>query len=235
MGHTLAKVPYTTQPRFEAEANAAIRQLMTLPLEAIAEGLKVKPQLAAENARRYAEFFTLETPQVPALLAYTGIVFQQIGAADFNTDDFDFAQKHLWITSFLYGLLRPLDLIKPYRLEGDFRLPHPDSPTRFEYWRPLLTNLLIEATQVDDGILVNLASAEMKRLFDWKRVVNEVKVVTPDFRTIVGDRERNIVVYTKMSRGQLTRHLLKQQLNAPEQLAHFEPLIDGAAVVLKLN
>lgn len=235
MGHAPAQAPYTTRPHFESEADSTIRQLMTLPIERVAAGLKVKQTLAAENARRYAEFFATETPQVPTLLAYTGIVFQQIGVTDFSADDFDFAQKHLWITSFLYGLLRPLDLIKPYRLEGDFRLPDTDGPTRFEYWRPLLTDLLIESTRADDGVLVNLASAEMKRLFDWHRVVHELQVVTPDFRTIVGDRERNIVVYTKMSRGQLTRHLLKQRLSHPDLLTDFVPLIDGAAVVLKLH
>lgn len=222
-------------PQFQADAERTVRQLMQLTPAEVGEMLKVNAALAAENARRYAEFFARETPQTPALRAYTGIVFQQIGVGDFTPADWDFAQRHLFITSFLYGLLRPLDAIRPYRLEGNARLPHPDGPTRFEHWQPLLTDVLINAVQADDGVLVNLASAEMKRLFDWRRVLREVKVITPDFKTIQGNRERSIVIYTKMSRGQMTRFILKNQFTLPEDLSAFEPDIPDAAVVLKLG
>ena len=86
---------------------------------------------------------------------------------------------------------------------------YPDGPTRFEHWQDLLTDVLIEETKRDDGVLVNLASAEMKRLFKWSRVKRELKVLTPDFKTIEGDKERSVVVYTKMCRGQMTRFILK--------------------------
>ena len=144
------------------------------------------------------------------------------------------AQQHLFITSFLYGLLRPCDGIRPYRLEGDAQLPCDDGLNRFKHWQPLLTDHLIAAAKADDGVLVNLASSEMKRLFDWRRVCREVHVVTPDFRTIDGDRERSVVVYTKMSRGQMTRHLIQQRATDTRHLADFMPDIEGAAVVTRL-
>ena len=136
MGHTLpAYAPMPTLPRFAGEADEAVRMLMQLSPDEVGKMLKVNGQIAAENVQRYAEYFADETLSVPALLAYTGIVFKQIGAADFSETDWHFAASHLFITSFLYGLLRPTDTIRPYRLEGNARLPYPDGPTRFEHWR----------------------------------------------------------------------------------------------------
>ncbi len=234
MGHTLpVYAPMPTLPRFAGEADEAVRMLMQLSPDEVGKMLKVNGQIAAENVQRYAEYFANETLSVPALLAYTGIVFKQIGAADFSETDWHFAASHLFITSFLYGLLRPTDTIRPYRLEGNARLPYPDGPTRFEHWQDLLTDVLIEETKRDDGMLVNLASAEMKRLFKWSRVKRELKVLTPDFKTIEGDKERSVVVYTKMCRGQMTRFILKNHLTDCTELMAFEPDVAEAAVVTK--
>ena len=103
-----------------------------------------------------------------------GAVFKRILPKDFSAEDFRYAQEHLRITSFLYGLLRPLDGIKPYRLEGDVRLPEKGGISMFDYWKPLLTDYFIEEIKNCGGVLINLASAEMKDLFDWKRVEQEV-------------------------------------------------------------
>lgn len=81
---------------------------------------------------------------MPAVCAYTGAVFKRILPKDFSAEDFRYAQEHLRITSFLYGLLRPLDGIKPYRLEGDVRLPEKGGISMFDYWKPLLTDYFIE-------------------------------------------------------------------------------------------
>ena len=91
-------------------------------------------------------------------------------------------QEQRRITAFLYGLLRPLDGIKPYRLEGDVRLPEKGGISMFDYWKPLLTDYFIEEIKNCGGVLINLASAEMKDLFDWKRVEQEVRVITPEFQ-----------------------------------------------------
>ena len=134
----------------------------------------------------------------------------------------EYAQAHLNITSFLYGLLRPLDAIRTYRLEGDAVLPGHGEQTVFEYWQDKLTDAFLEKIKADDGILVNLASSEMKRLFDWKRICREVRVVTPEFRIREDDRLKTVVVYTKMCRGEMTRHILKNRIGDPQQLKAFE-------------
>ena len=92
----------------------------------------------------------------------------------------------------------------------------------FSYWQSRLTDDRLGRIHADDGILVNLASGEMKRLFDWKRVCREARVITPEFRVREGDRLKTVVVYTKMCRGEMTRHILKNRIADPATLRSFE-------------
>ena len=183
--------------------------------------LRVNAKIAAENYIRYQDFCSEDNLLVPAIGAYTGAVFKRIAPKDFTTDDFLFAQEHLRIISFLYGLLRPLDGIRPYRLEGDVRLPENGGVTMFDYWKPLLTDVFIEDVKRQDGVLLNLASAEMKDLFDWKRMEREVRVITPEFRVWKGDKPATVVIYAKMCRGEMTRFFIKNRITHPEQLKSF--------------
>lgn len=213
-------LPAATEAPFRAEAGRTALRLAELSTDELARLLRVNRTIAAENRRRYLHFH--DAPQLPAIVAYTGIVFKHIDPASFTPEDFAHAQRHLNITSFLYGLLRPLDAIRSYRLEGDAVLPGDDDRTVFAQWPDRLTDLLIDRVRADDGILVNLASAEMKRLFDWRRVRREVRVITPEFRVREGGRLRTIVVYTKMCRGEMTRSLIRERISDPETLRGFE-------------
>lgn len=214
-------VPETTIPKFGTEAlqNALeMAQYTTSELEKI---LRVNAKIAAENRLRYHDFCSEENRPMPAICAYTGAVFKRILPKDFSEADFHYAQVHLRITSFLYGLLRPLDGIKPYRLEGDARLPEKGGISMFDYWKPLLTDYFISEIKQQGGILVNLASGEMKELFDWKRVEQEVKVITPEFQVWKAGSLKTVVIYAKMCRGEMTRHIIKHRLNHPDALKSF--------------
>lgn len=211
--------PDPTAPQFEAEARENALELMRYSPEELARLLHINPKLAAENYVRYREFHNGDNPSTPALCTYTGAVFKRIAPGDFTAGDFHYAQHHLLITSFLYGLLRPLDGIRPYRLEGNVRLH--EGKTMFEYWRPLLTDRFIESVKRQGGILVNLASAEMKDLFDWKKVEKEVRVVTPDFQVWKGGVLKTVVMYAKMCRGEMTRFILKNRIENPDDLRAF--------------
>lgn len=211
--------PPATEPRYADEAAGLASRLATLPTEELARLLKVGPRIAAENRRRYCRFH--DEAALPALLAYTGVVFRHIAPETFSPADFGYAQRHLNITSFLYGLLRPLDAVRPYRLEGAVVPPGMERPL-FDYWRERLTDALLDRIRDDDGVLVNLASGEMKRLFDWKRVCREVRVVTPEFRIREGERLKTVVIYAKMCRGEMTRHMLRCRVAEPEALRAFE-------------
>lgn len=214
-------VPQVTLPHFEAEAVKNALEMSQFPPEELERLLRVNAKIAAANQLRYHDFCSEDNRPMPAIGAYTGAVYKRILPKDFTAEDFLYAQEHLLITSFLYGLLRPLDGIKPYRLEGDVRLPGKGGLTMFDYWKPLLTDYFIACIKRQGGVLVNLASGEMKGLFDWKRVEEEVRVITPDFQVWKGGGLKTIVIYAKMCRGEMVRFLIKNRIDRPEDLKAF--------------
>lgn len=209
-----------SQPAFADKAVQLARSMAAYTAEELSRILKINPRLAAQNKLRYEQFVSNDGLQ-PAISAYTGIAYKYLNASDFDTQDMLFAREHLWMTSFLYGLLRPTDLIQNYRLEGNVVLPDVGT-SLFDYWKPLLTHHLIESVQNDDGILVYLASAEMKRIFDWKLVERSLTVIRPEFMVERNGRLKSIVVYAKMCRGAMTRYLIKHRLASIDALKAFE-------------
>lgn len=216
-------LPPATVPAFLDEARRMALSLGQLSPEEWADQLHVNPQIAARTSLRFKSFNDEPGNELPALLAYTGMVFRHIRPQDFGREDWEYAQSHLLISSFLYGLLRPCDRIRPYRLEGHVRLPESHGGTTlFAHWRPLLTEAFIARIREEGGTLANLASAEMKKLFDWKTVEQSVRVVTPDFYTLKGGRLKPVTVYAKMCRGEMTRFILKNRIEQPDDLKAFD-------------
>lgn len=211
----------TTQPRFKRNADMIAAELARYSVDELQHILGTNRAIAVENHLRYRDF-CIEATRRPAAFLYDGMVFKKLMFENFSDDDLAYANSRLTICSFLYGILRPLDLINPYRLEGNVELPCTGGKTMFEYWRPLLTDTLIEAVKTSGGTLVNLASAEMKGLFDWKRVMKETHVVTPSFKVLKDGKERNVTIYAKMCRGEMARYILKTHVNDPAGLAGFE-------------
>lgn len=208
-------------PRFLSQALDIAAHMSRYDGEELATILGTTPRLGARAAMDFAALLA-KPKTAPASLLYAGMAYQHLRAEEFSAEEMDYAQAHLWITSFLYGLNRPLDGIAPYRLEGPVPAPGAEERSLFDYWKPLLTDVLIDSVQADDGVLLNLASGEMKRLFDWARVERTVQVISPEFRVMKGDKQKTIVVYAKMMRGALTRHVLTQRIVRPEDLRDFE-------------
>lgn len=219
--HCPLTVPEVTVPHFEEEAVQNALEMSQIPAVELERLLKVNYRIAAENKLRFHDFCSEDNRSMPAIGAYTGAVYKRILPKDFTDEDFRYAQEHLRITSFLYGLLRPLDGIKPYRLEGSVRLPGKGGVSMFDYWKPLLTDYFIKEIKCRGGVLVNLASSEMKELFDWKRVEEEVRVVTPDFQVWKGGKLKTVVIYAKMCRGEMVRYIIKNRVERPEDLRGF--------------
>ena len=213
------RLPIATEPTFLAQANAHVQQLLQYSVEELQGMLNINHELAVENWRRFQQFFDKKS-LVPAVFAYDGMVFQKLAPETFCDDDLRYANDHLFIGSFLYGLLRPLDMIHRYRMEGNVELPE-NGMTMFDYWKPILTDRFIEKIKADDGILVNLASNEFKDLFDWKRVKKEVTVITPQFKVDKGVKLSTIVIYTKMCRGAMTRWILQNRITDIKMLKQF--------------
>lgn len=207
-------------PLFQTEADLIATAMCDYTVDQLADMLHVNREIAISTRKRYNDFFDPGTRRA-AIGRYDGIVFKNIDAESLNADQLHYADSHINICSFLYGLLRPLDLINPYRLEGDVTLPAIGGISVFDYWKPRLTDELISRVKADDGVLVNLASDEMQKLFDWKRVKKEITVISPTFKVETNGKLRTIVVYAKMCRGAMTRYIIQNSLTDPSSLIDF--------------
>ncbi|MCR5131721.1 MAG: YaaA family protein [Prevotella sp.] len=210
----------TNVPHFENEAKAFVRDMSQYSAEAIAEMLGCSQQIAIQNRLRFLQFFD-QTPTIPAILAYHGQAYKHLKAETLSDKDLLFANNHLWITSFLYGLLRPLDGIRPYRMEGNVELPSGEGKNIFAFWKSLLTDMLIEAVKADDGVLIHLATEEFQHLFEWQRVRQQVHIIQPLFYVRKGKTLKMQAVWAKTCRGAMTRFIIENRLSRPEELNAF--------------
>ena len=218
------EVPLTCEPTYKEQANKFALELSSWDIKRLMKELKCSQAIALGNLQRYQNFWN-ESEQMPAILAYFGQAYKYLKAETFSQEDFSFAQGHLLITSFLYGLLRPLDKIHPYRMEGKVKLEAANGENLFSFWKPLLTDRLIDMVKADDGILIHLATEEFEHLFDWKRVKEEVKVIQPLFYVDKGDTIKVVSVHAKSCRGAMTRYIIQNRLSHPANLQGFE--LDG--------
>ena len=216
-----SNVPTLTTPAFQSIAADIALELSQYSADELQGLLHVNKKIANENWRRYQDFLNPDS-LVPAVFAYDGMVFQKLAPESMSENDLSYANNHLFIGSFLYGLLRPLDKIHGYRLEGNVELSYSDDKTLFDFWKPILTDWFIKKVKEDDGILVNLASNEFKDLFDWKRVEKELTVITPEFKVEKEGKLKSIVIYTKMCRGDMTRWIIQNRITEIEKLRDFQ-------------
>ena len=222
MNDKLKSVPCVSLslPRFKNEAQAFAKDMAQYSTETIAEMLGCSQQIAVQNRMRYLRFFE-DSTKLPAILAYHGQAYKHLKAETLNVDDLTYSQGKLWITSFLYGLLRPLDGILPYRMEGNVELPSGEGQNLFGFWKNRLTDILIEAVKADGGTLVHLATEEYQHLFDWQRVRKEVRIVQPLFYVRKGTELKIQTVWAKTCRGAMTRFIIENRIDNPEDLCAF--------------
>lgn len=209
-----------TQPRFEAEAEALALDVAQYPAQTLAQMLGCSPAIAAQNHLRFQQFLGT-SPKLPAVLAYHGQAYKHLKAETLTVADLQYAQQRLHILSFLYGMLRPLDGIRPYRMEGNVVLASAGGQNLFSYWKSRLTDVLIDSVKADDGVLLHLATEEYQHLFDWARIKREVRVVQPLFYVQQGTQLKMQAVWAKTCRGALTRYVIEHRLTQPEPLTAF--------------
>ena len=220
MSPTPAGLP-VTDPEFRNDAELLAAKMRRYSAADLATLLKVSPKLAQENYLRYQNFDDPSTPAKQAILAYVGSVFQHIDPATLSVPDLEYAQSHVRMISTLYGLVRPFDRIKAYRIAFGLKLPGMPG-SLYDYWRPLLTDPLIGTVRGAGGVLVNLASLDVLGALDMDRIRGQVRVVTPEFQERRDGRFETVRTYAKMARGEMTRYILQQRIETPEALKGFE-------------
>lgn len=218
--HGRAERQPLSTPLFQSVADTLAAEMARMDVEELSRQLDCSAPIAAENWQRYHLFAVAE--KMPALLAYHGQAYKHLQAATLGDDALEYAQQHLWITCFLYGLLRPMDGIVPYRMEHSVTLEATGDRPVSQFWKDKLTDTLIDSVKADDGVLLHLSTAEYEHLFDWKRVCQAVKVVQPLFYVRQKDGRLKVqAVWAKSCRGAMVRFVLTHRMAHPEDLAAF--------------
>ena len=217
---SIGLVPGT--PRFQASALKIAGDMKRLSAETLSELFSCSADIAEQNRKRFEIFGNDEAEVMPAVLAYYGQAYKHLGADLMAPEDLLWANDHLWISSCLYGLLRPLDGINTYRMEGGFSLPCTEGKRINEYWRPLLTDTLIESVLADDGTLIYLDTEEFRTLFDWKLVMKELPlIIEPEFHVLRNGRMTTPSVWAKTCRGAMAGFIVGNRMTDPDKLKDF--------------
>ncbi|WMS88495.1 peroxide stress protein YaaA [Pleionea litopenaei] len=215
-----------TQPQFLDHSQVLIDELRKLTHQDVATMMKLSDKLAELNVHRFQSFSTPFTPENarPAVFAFTGDVYQGLAATELKANDFTFAQKHLRILSGLYGLLRPLDLIQPYRLEMGTRLGNQRGKNLYEFWGTLIHDQISKELETQkQPALINLASNEYFKSVKSSKLPYEV--ITPQFKDYKNGQYKMISFFAKRARGLMSRYIIENKIDNPNDLRSFN--IDG--------
>lgn len=211
-----------TQPEYLDHAQELIMQLRELSPAQIGELMHLSDKLSGLNAARFGSWtpdFTAKNAK-QALLAFKGDVYTGMRAQDFAEADFDFAQKHLRMLSGLYGVLRPLDLMQPYRLEMGTKLANRRGKDLYAFWGERISGWLNEALLAQgDDILLNLASNEYFGAV--KRQALDARIINTEFKDLKNGQYKIISFYAKKARGMMARYVIKERLSSPDGLKDF--------------
>ncbi len=217
-----------TDPQFADQAAELITLLRQRSASDVAALMSLSEALATLNVERYRAWAPLPTPthSKPALLAFAGDVYAGLQAASLRAADLDWAQRHLLILSGLYGVLRPLDRLQPYRLEMGTALPNPRGRDLYAWWGDQIATHLNERLAADrQPVVLNLASQEYARAA--LRPALRAKVVDCVFEDWHGDQYKLISFFAKRARGLMARYVIDQRLRSPARLKDFA--VDGYA------
>lgn len=212
-----------TEPAYIKYSEQLIKQLKKLSVQEVASLMGISDKLAALNVARFAEWsphFNQENAR-QAILAFKGDVYTGIAVEDFSQKDFVFAQQHLRILSGLYGLLRPLDLMQPYRLEMGTKFENSKGKNLYEFWGEQITQWLNKAiVEQGDKVLLNLASNEYFK--SVKPNLLDADIIDVDFKDFKSGQYKIISFYAKKARGMMARYVIKNQLKTIDQVKAFD-------------
>ena len=216
-----AELPHTL-PVFPQQSLELIGVLREKSPQQLSELMSISDKLADLNATRFHDWHPDFTPQNArqAILAFKGDVYTGLQAETLTEDDFDFAQRHLRMLSGLYGVLRPLDLMQPYRLEMGIRLENPRGKDLYQFWGDTITEKLNQALQAQgDDIVINLASDEYFKSVKTQKLQGQL--IKPVFLDEKNGKFKVISFYAKKARGLMSRYIIENRLTQPEQLKSF--------------
>ncbi|MYH69237.1 MAG: peroxide stress protein YaaA [Gammaproteobacteria bacterium] len=220
---TPPQAPAFTLPGFLDDSAELIDELRTFEPYKLSELMGISPKLAELNSNRYHAWslpFTAANAK-QAVLAFKGDVYAGLDADNLDEDDLQFAQDHLRILSGLYGVLKPLDLMQPYRLEMGTKLKNRRGKDLYAFWDDRINQTLDkELAGQDDPVLVNLASNEYFKSVRANKLA--ARIVTPVFKEARNGQLKLISFFAKKARGLMSRYIIRNRLSDPEDLKGFD-------------
>lgn len=222
-GFALANLK-ATQPQFLSQSQSLINILQEKDSFDIASLMKLSIKLADLNVSRYQSWHTPFTADnaKQALFSFAGDVYQGLNADSLSSEDIDFAQAHLRILSGLYGVLRPLDLMQPYRLEMGTRLANPKGSNLYDFWGEQITTQLNSELNKNDT-LINLASNEYFKVIKPKLL--HANIITPTFKENKAGTYKIVGIYAKKARGLMSRFIIQNRITNASDIKAFD--MDG--------
>jgi uncharacterized protein len=209
-----------TQPEHLENSEKLMSKLRGLSKKKLVGLMKLSSDLAVMNMERHENWqppFTIDNAN-PAIFAFNGEVYRGLDASSFSDDDLHYAQGHLRILSGLYGALKPLDLIQPYRLEMGAKLKYRRKNNLYQFWGDEITNELNKVLAKEE-ILVNLASNEYFKSVNIKKL--QGRIITPFFKDFSNGEYKSLMTYAKKARGMMSRYIIQERIEDPELLKSF--------------
>lgn len=218
-----APTQQATQPRMLDDAEVLVKRARALSPQQLGSLMKISDKLAGLNAARFEEWqrpFNASNAK-QAVFAFNGDVYSGLDANSLSNSAIEYAQGHMRILSGLYGVLRPLDLMQPYRLEMGTKLDNERGKDLYTFWGEKIAQQLNEDMQSEGAeVLLNLASNEYFKAVDKKALNGEV--ITPVFKDTKNGKLKVISFYAKKARGMMARYVIENQIKTPQQLKAFD-------------
>lgn len=211
-----------SMPEFGEEAKPIAKKMKTYSAVDLGKLMGISPKLAYLNYDRFQQWSLSESllEAKQALLAYKGDAYNGLQAQSYSNEDFLWAQDHLRILTGMYGILRPLDLIMPYRLEFATKLKIGRNKDLYDYWKDHLTRSLESLRKLEgSGTLINLASAEYYKALDAEKC--GFRVITPIFKEYRNGEYRFLSMFGKKARGMMTSFIIKNRIKNAENIKLF--------------
>ncbi|MBV1912684.1 MAG: peroxide stress protein YaaA [Cycloclasticus sp.] len=212
-----------SQPEFLDDSAELIDQLKTLSPSDVSTLMSISDKLGVLNSNRFIDWqlpFTSDNSK-QALLSFKGDVYEGMDTTSLSQDDLTWANDHLRILSGLYGLLKPLDLIQPYRLEMGTKFSNERGKNLYEFWGNKITNKINQdLAEQKSPVLINLASNEYFKSVKTKQL--NAAVITPVFKDWKNDKYKIISFYAKKARGMMSAYIIKNRLESPSDIKQFD-------------
>ena len=208
----------TSQPVFINEAKSLVNELNKMDVSEIQDFMEISEKLAQLNFQRYQNWSLPfnKTNSSPAIYSFSGDVYEGLNAYSLEEEDIKFAQRNLLILSGLYGVLKPLDLIQPYRLEMGKKLKYESHKNLYSFWNDKISLYL---NNIKDKVIINLASNEYFNVVNKEKISK--KIISPIFKDEKNGKFKIISFYAKKARGLMANYIIKNKIDDPSQLIKF--------------